>query len=53
MDLCPLSHEVSEDLGVDRLPGAKLDVEFSKLNRPLDDAAVGIAVVDDLSLGER
>jgi hypothetical protein len=29
--------------------GAKLDFEFSKLDRPLDDAAIGVVVSDDLS----
>jgi hypothetical protein len=49
LDLCPLRHEVSQDLRFDRLPGAKLDVEFSKLDQPLDDAAVGIVVANDFS----
>jgi hypothetical protein len=35
------------------LSGIKLDLELSKLDRPLEDAAVGVAVVDDLSQGER
>jgi hypothetical protein len=49
LDFCPLRHEVCEDLRLDHLMGAKLDFKFSKLNRPLDDAVVGVAVVDDLS----
>jgi hypothetical protein len=49
LDLCPLRHEVSADLQFDRLSRTKLDVEFSKLDRPLDNAAVGVAVADDLS----
>jgi hypothetical protein len=28
---------------------AKLDVEFSNLYLPLDDAAIGVAVADDFS----
>jgi hypothetical protein len=31
------------------LSGAKLDFEFSKLDQPLDVAAIGVAVADDLS----
>jgi hypothetical protein len=31
------------------LVGTKLDVKLSKLYQPLDDAAVGVAVADDLS----
>jgi hypothetical protein len=31
------------------LAGAKLDVKFSKLDRPFDDAAVGVTVADDFS----
>jgi hypothetical protein len=49
LDLSPLRHEVSEDLRFDRLPGAKLNVALSKLDRLLDDATVGVAVADDLS----
>jgi hypothetical protein len=36
-------------LRLDRLPGAKLDFELAKLDWPLDNAAVGIAIADDLS----
>jgi hypothetical protein len=32
LDLCPLGHEVGEDLRLDRFPGAKLDFKFSKLD---------------------
>jgi hypothetical protein len=32
LDLCPFRHEVGEDLRLDRLPGAKLDFELSKLD---------------------
>jgi hypothetical protein len=49
LDLCPLRHKVCEDLRLDRLPGAKLDVKFSKLDRPHYDAVIGFAVADDLS----
>jgi hypothetical protein len=47
LDFYPLRHKVCEDLRLDRLPGAKLDFKFSKLDRPLDDAAAVVAVVDD------
>jgi hypothetical protein len=30
------------------LAGAKLDFKFSKLDQPLDNAAVGVAVADNL-----
>jgi hypothetical protein len=49
LDFCPLRHKVCEDLQLDGLLGAKLDFEFSKLDRPLDDAAIGVVVSDDLS----
>jgi hypothetical protein len=32
LDLCLFRHEVDEDLRLDRLPGAKLDFELSKLD---------------------
>jgi hypothetical protein len=32
LDLCPLRHKVCEDLRLDRLPGAKLNFELSKLD---------------------
>jgi hypothetical protein len=32
LDLCPLRHKVCEDLRLDHLPGAKLDLELSKLD---------------------
>jgi hypothetical protein len=32
LDLCPFRHEVGEDLRLDRLLGAKLDFELSKLD---------------------
>jgi hypothetical protein len=36
--LRPLGDEISEDLGLDGLPWAELEVEFAQLDRPLDDA---------------
>jgi hypothetical protein len=49
LDLCPFRHKVCEDLRLDRLTGAKLDLKLSKLDEPFDDAAVGVAVADDFS----
>jgi hypothetical protein len=49
LDFCPFRHEVCKDLRLDRLPEAKIDFKFSKLDWPLDDAAVSVAVADDLS----
>jgi hypothetical protein len=31
------------------LAGEKLDVKLSKLDQPLDDAAVGVTIADDFS----
>jgi hypothetical protein len=53
LDFCPFRHEVCEDLRFDRLSGTKLDLKVSKLDRSLDDEAVGVAVADDFSQGER
>jgi hypothetical protein len=39
----PLGNEIGEDLGLDGLPWAELEVEFAQLNRPLDDASHGVA----------
>jgi hypothetical protein len=52
LDRCPLRHKVCKDLRLDPLLGAKLNFELSKINRPFDNAAVGVAVADDLPLGE-
>jgi hypothetical protein len=49
LDFCPLRHKVCEDLRLDRLPRAKLDFELSKLDEPLDNATIGVAVADDIS----
>jgi hypothetical protein len=53
LDFCPLRHEVYEDLRLYHLSRTKLDVEFSELNQPIDDAAIGVAVADDFSLRGR
>jgi hypothetical protein len=42
LGLCLLGDEISEDLGLDGLSWAELEVEFAQLNRPLDDAPHGI-----------
>jgi hypothetical protein len=52
LDFCPFRHEVCEDLRFDSLSGTKFDLKVCKLDRSLDDVAVGVAVVDDFSQGE-
>jgi hypothetical protein len=42
LGLRPLGDEIGEDLGLDGLPWAKLEVEFAQLDRPLDDAPHGV-----------
>jgi hypothetical protein len=39
---CPLGDEISEDLGLDGLSWAELEVEFSELDRPLDNTPHGV-----------
>jgi hypothetical protein len=53
LDFCPFRHEVCKDLRFDSLSRTKLDFKVSKLDRSLDDAAVGVAVAGDFSHGER
>jgi hypothetical protein len=45
LGICSLRDKISEDLGIDGLPWAELKVEFPQLDRPLDDAPHGLAVV--------
>jgi hypothetical protein len=42
LGLRPLRVEISEDLGLDGLPWAELEVKFAQLDRPLDDAPHGV-----------
>jgi hypothetical protein len=39
----PLGDEIEEDLGLDGLSWAKLEVKFAQLNQPLDDTLHGVA----------
>jgi hypothetical protein len=43
--LCPLGNEIGEDLGLEGLSWVELKVEFTQLDRPLDDAPHGVASV--------
>jgi hypothetical protein len=43
LGLRPLGDEIGEDLRLDGLLWAKLEVEFAQLNRPLDYTAYGVA----------
>jgi hypothetical protein len=52
LDFCPFIHKVCEDLQLDHLSRTKFDLKLSKLDRPHDDVAVGVAVANDLSQGE-
>jgi hypothetical protein len=52
LGLRPLGDEISEDLGLDRLPWAEIEVKFAQLDRPLDDAPHGVATAWDFSEGE-
>jgi hypothetical protein len=43
--LRPLGDEIGEDLGLDGLPWEELMVEFTQLDRPLDNVPHGVATV--------
>jgi hypothetical protein len=45
LGLCPLGNEIGEDLGLDGLLWAELKVEFTQLDRPLDDVSHGAVAV--------
>jgi hypothetical protein len=45
LGLCPFRDEISKDLGLDGLPWAELKVEFTLLDRPLDDVPHGLDLV--------
>jgi hypothetical protein len=49
LDLCPLRDEVSDDLGLDGLPWAKLEVKLTLLNGPLDDVCGGVMAAQNLT----
>jgi hypothetical protein len=42
LGLRPLEDKINEDLGLDVLPWAELEVEFTQLDRPLDDTPHGV-----------
>jgi hypothetical protein len=52
LGLRPLGDEIGEDLGFDGLPWAKFLVEFTQLDRPLDDAPHSVVAAQDFSEGE-
>jgi hypothetical protein len=52
LGLCPLRDEVCEDLGLDGLSWTELKLKFTQLDRPLDDAPHGVAVVQDFTQRE-
>jgi hypothetical protein len=52
LGLRPLGDEIDEDLRLDGLPWAKLEVEFAQLDRPLDDTPLGVTTTQDFSKGE-
>jgi hypothetical protein len=43
LGLCPLGDEISKDLGLDGLPWAELEVEFSQLDQPYTPHGVATA----------
>jgi hypothetical protein len=45
LGLRPLGDEIGEDLGLDGLPWAKLEVKFMQLDRPLDDTPHDVATL--------
>ena len=48
MDLGPLSDEISERLRLDGRPASKFDGVSAELDSPLDDAAIGLFVVENV-----
>ena len=48
LDLGPLSDEISERLRLDGRPASKFDGVSAELNRPLDNATVGLFVVKNV-----
>ena len=48
MDLGPLSDEISKRLRLDGRPASEFNGVSAKLNSPLDDAAIGLLVVEDV-----
>ena len=52
LDLVQFSDKVSERLRLDGRPTSEFDGVSVKLNRPLDDAAVGLFVAEDIPRGK-
>ena len=48
LNLGPLSDKISKRLGLDGRPTSKFDGVSAKLNGPLDDAAIGLFVAEDV-----
>ena len=48
LDLGPLSDEISERLRLDGRPASEFDGGSAKLDSPLDDAAIGLFVAEDV-----
>ena len=48
MDLGPLSDEISERLRLDGRPASEFDGVSAELDSPLDDAAVGLFVAENV-----
>ena len=48
MDLGPLSDEISKRLRLDCRPASKFSGVSAELDSPLDDAAIGLFVMEDV-----
>jgi len=48
LDLRPLSDEISERLRLDGRPASEFDGVSAELNSPLDDAAIGLFIVENV-----
>ena len=48
LNLSPLSDEMSKRLRLDGRPASEFDGESAELNSPLDDAAVGLLIVENV-----
>ena len=49
LDLGPLSDEISKCLRLDGRPASEFDGVSTELDSPLDDAAIGLFVAEDVS----
>ena len=48
LDLHPLSDEISERLRLDGRPASEFDGVSAELNSPLDDAAIGLFIAENV-----